>query len=668
MFEGYIDKVQVVRLMEDYVPKDEKNEKAVGGKFFIPKYQRGYRWTSLQVEQLLDDINEFKAEDEDEFYCLQPLVVTAEKNEDRWVVVDGQQRLTTIFIIIKCLRSIADSQKKKPIYSIDYESKPELKECLSKLKHDPDEEEGIELDKSDIDKYHITNAYNTVAKWVKSKVSGAEEGDFASDLMTKIRNSVCFIWYEADNGQDPETTFTQINMGKIPLTNAELIKALLLKKDNFDRDEEFRGDQARISMDWDIKENNLHKRDFWLFLTNDKAEERDVRIEMVFDVMARDIIKTNGSEESFEVLREKNPNTYLFLIFTEEINKMIAAEKKRSEALNEPYRYGTVLNEFWMRVNSFYQMFQDWYEEKEWYHLVGYWIAAHELESKKIDVNELLYALSDVYQTKTKTEFTVRLKKQILKNLLGGKNGLDDATLEDLTYGTLKEEFSGLYYTGSTADVTKIKKILLLFNVITMQTNMEMDSKFPFHYYKTTVWNLEHIHAATTNVPLREVDKRSWRDAVYEFLGTVDYPLPDDLKKRLAEINDFKDNSEEFIQLYADVSKTFSSGELEEDVMRNGLPNLTLLDENTNKSYKNDIFPMKRNYIMDKMGKEVFIPICTKNVFLKYYTSGVKQYYVWDKDDRKWYFKKMCESLYEYLTGKVAVEDEVATIDTKEEA
>lgn len=125
-----------------------------------------------------------------------------------------------------------------------------------------------------------------MAKWVKSKVSGAEEGDFASDLMTKIRNSVCFIWYEADNGQDPETTFTQINMGKIPLTNAELIKALLLKKDNFDRNEEFRGDQARISMDWDIKENNLHKRDFWLFLTNDKAEERDVRIEMVFDGLA----------------------------------------------------------------------------------------------------------------------------------------------------------------------------------------------------------------------------------------------------------------------------------------------------------------------------------------------------------------------------------------------
>lgn len=668
MFEGYIDKVQVVRLMEDYVPKDEKNEKAVGGKFFIPKYQRGYRWTSLQVEQLLDDINEFKAEDDEEFYCLQPLVVTSEKNEDRWVVVDGQQRLTTIFIIIKCLRSIADSQKKKPIYSIDYESKPELKECLVKLKHDPDEEDGVDPDKSDIDKYHITNAYNTVAKWVKSKVSGAEEGDFASDLMTKIRNSVCFIWYEADNGQDPETTFTQINMGKIPLTNAELIKALLLKKDNFDKDEEFRGDQARISMDWDIKENNLHKRDFWLFLTNDKDEERDVRIEMVFDVMARDIIKNGGSEEPFEELREKNPNTYLFLIFTEEINKMMAAEKKRAEALNEPYRYGNVLNEFWMRVNSFYQMFQDWYEEKEWYHLVGYWIAAHELESKKVDVNELLYALSDIYQTKTKTEFTENLKKKILKNLLGGKNGLDDNTLDNLTYGTLIEEFSGLYYTGSTADVTKIKKILLLFNVITMQTNMETDSKFPFHYYKTTVWNLEHIHAATTNVPLREVDKRSWRDAVYEFLGTVDYPLPDVLKKRLAEITDFKDNSEEFIQLYADVSKTFSGGELEEDVMRNGLPNLTLLDENTNKSYKNDIFPMKRNYIMDKMGKEVFIPICTKNVFLKYYTSGVKQYYVWDKEDRKWYFKKMCESLYEYLTEKDAVEDDIIAIDTKEEA
>ena len=44
--------------------------------YFIPAYQRGYRWKDIQVTQLLDDIREFtyrKNPQPDEFYCLQPL-------------------------------------------------------------------------------------------------------------------------------------------------------------------------------------------------------------------------------------------------------------------------------------------------------------------------------------------------------------------------------------------------------------------------------------------------------------------------------------------------------------------------------------------------------------------------------------------------------------------
>ena len=70
----------------------------LGMQFYVPNYQRGYRWKESQVQQLLNDIKEFDYEknNEKKFYCLQPLVVTEDK-ENGWVVIDGQQRLTTLF-------------------------------------------------------------------------------------------------------------------------------------------------------------------------------------------------------------------------------------------------------------------------------------------------------------------------------------------------------------------------------------------------------------------------------------------------------------------------------------------------------------------------------------------------------------------------------------------
>jgi uncharacterized protein with ParB-like and HNH nuclease domain len=62
--------------------------------FFIPSYQRGYRWTKRQVEDLLNDVFEFyeKTKEKNEFYCLQPIVVT--DRNGKWELIDGQQRLT----------------------------------------------------------------------------------------------------------------------------------------------------------------------------------------------------------------------------------------------------------------------------------------------------------------------------------------------------------------------------------------------------------------------------------------------------------------------------------------------------------------------------------------------------------------------------------------------
>ena len=71
-------------------------------RYFIGGYQRGYRWTPLQVTQLLDDIREFTKRQnpqENDFYCLQPLVMRVSE-EGGYEVVDGQQRLTTLMLIL----------------------------------------------------------------------------------------------------------------------------------------------------------------------------------------------------------------------------------------------------------------------------------------------------------------------------------------------------------------------------------------------------------------------------------------------------------------------------------------------------------------------------------------------------------------------------------------
>ena len=71
--------------------------------FWIPAYQRGYRWKPLQVTQLLDDIREFSQRrnpQPEEFYCLQPLVIKATAHGP-FEVVDGQQRLTTLLLILR---------------------------------------------------------------------------------------------------------------------------------------------------------------------------------------------------------------------------------------------------------------------------------------------------------------------------------------------------------------------------------------------------------------------------------------------------------------------------------------------------------------------------------------------------------------------------------------
>ncbi len=248
--------------------------------FFIPSYQRGYRWTEHQIEDLLNDIDKFQLKsDKKNWYCLQPLVVKKllekdiqEKelnNSKNWFeLIDGQQRLTTIYLIGLYINKNKDKQ-----IELTYETRENSSAFLKNLNIDKN-------DNSNIDYFHISEAYKIINIWMHKQNDSFNKENFTN----KFFNFTKVIWYET-NEKDSISIFTRINIGKIPLTNGELIKALFLNRSNFQSDnlETIRLKQLEIASEWDRIENTLQNSEFWYFINKDKNNIA-TRIEFIVSV------------------------------------------------------------------------------------------------------------------------------------------------------------------------------------------------------------------------------------------------------------------------------------------------------------------------------------------------------------------------------------------------
>lgn len=612
-----------------------------GMHFYVPNYQRGYRWKESQVQQLLNDIKEFDYEknNEKKFYCLQPLVVTEDK-ENGWVVIDGQQRLTTLFITLTCIEKMLYKEKAK-LYQMNYQNKPQMHDWLEEL-GDVDKE--VQINSDDIDAYHITNAYLTIKAWLEEandlKAIGAE-------IREKIRTYTRFIWYEVKGDVKPEIIFTNINMGKIKLTNAELIKALLLKQDNYkgEKEEVIKASQIKISTAWDNMEAKLQRDDLWRFLTGSgKFSNSETHIELIFKIMAKDIIKERKkSHPEFYIENEEqlNKDTYTFIIFSRELEYL--------EAENDSDKpYSELLENFWREIERYYNMFIDWYENREWYHLIGVLLAKDENQTETYFED-----LCDLYRNHTKSEFVCKLKERIINEIGFADNDKTDFVFNRDVVG---EHLKSLSYSDKKADKNKIRNILLLFNVISMQNNTDSEPRFPFDSYQKQQWDIEHIHSVTTERAQNKKEREDWLDSAWPYIqGVSSNPNAVTMAARAKEIRENKyyddEHASDYDEMYNSVIAFFSGETDVDDKPIDDISNLTLLDQKINRGYRNHIFPVKRNKILEKSGVESFIPLCTKNVFLKFYSKTVSQMYLWDKNDRKDYFDKMRDEIFEYLSG-----------------
>lgn len=620
-----------------------------GTKFYIDAYQRGYRWSKNEVYALLEDIREFSQTtfkgingEADKFYCLQPIIVTLNENNE-WKVIDGQQRLTTLFLIyIFYNKNLSGAlMQSLPPFELHYKNKNYLEECLSKLSSEnylnEEEFEKINYFMNDIDCYFIIEAYKEILKYFKALISNPKLQNQVTDMKTVFDNYMKIIWYELQNcdNQKEVSMFTKINMGKIPLTNSELIKALLLKNE----DESLLSYQENIAIKWDDIESRLLDDSFWYFLVNNK--EYSTRIDFIFEVMAHEInesiLKNNSyNNESYYIEKKYNSNYFSFYVINNYMKYLLNIGEKKQE----------IIKKIWDKISEYYRMFNDWYQNKTWFHLIGYNIyISGENNIEKIYELSKIYMNSSDHEYGHKTYFEMTLKNITKESLLYGKCNKDNFIdlISNLSYGN---------------DNKIIKKVLLIYNLAVLEVEEKTNARFVFEKFKIkNAWDIEHINAIADSRPYDDNDTDTNERLVW-LKNALNLPNIDEINKNNEKIKDCinriiknklylpKYGDTEFINVYEAIIVYFN-----DLVTPNGLGNLTLLDSGINRAYKNEVFPSKRKEIIKKCCSEIYIPLATKKVFFKAYADA-KNLLKWTQEDYDNYLDDIIEKISIYLDIK----------------
>lgn len=629
----------------------------MGNNFFIQDYQRGYRWTKFEVEKLLEDLYAYIKKDKngESFYCMQPLVVCFNESENAWEVIDGQQRLTTLFLMISLKKErLQEDNPGLEIFNISYKSRPDSEKFLKNIDFSQENE--------NIDYYHICEAL----KQIKSYYESINSGKFVDSILNakdELGNpSVKFIWYDVtdeikSNKVSSEEIFSRLNVGKIGLTNAELIKALFLNRADkeaktISTDEKSQSKIAetlkiKIANDWDMVEHSLQNDDFWSFIYGKKDGKYDTRIEFLFDL-----------------IKEKPEN--------DEYNKYFTFDKYNEDfkKYDEENVIDNSVENKWKEVMDKFYLCKDWYDDKKLYHLIGY------LRYKKIPISEITKKYDEVANN---SDFIKELRNWCVELALDiEKNEKEDfySSKENNSKENFVREKLDSYNYGENDNT--IRDTLLLFNVVSVLDCEKSSARFSFKNFYDTKWDLEHISSQTpkdidddgktdwilTNLAyfsgikfdFENKDSREKRKKITDYKNKIKGELPKLEKETIIKQSDTntitaKDICEKLLVLLdskeettsSEIYKILSEYFNKDDSLKNidGIGNLVLLDEGTNRGYKNAFFPVKRQWINSREKDGVYILPCTKSVFQKSYSAKLFDLMNWTNSDAEAYMEEM---------------------------
>lgn len=570
------------------------------GSFCIPKYQRGYRWTQDEVEKLLNDIYEFNTDETNssEYYCLQPIVV--KKTEEGWYrIVDGQQRITTISLILGAISKKLSQNESK--ITINYE---------------------VTDDNKALDENYKGKASDVIVKWMEKCILNRKDklDEFKKNLLecTKV------IWYELDEVENEHKVFERLNVGKIPLTSAELIKATLLNSKNFTRDSEL--SKIQLALQWDEVEHTLQDDAFWCFLSND-TDKTSTRIDRIFELY---YAETDSGRNIFEIFREKSKGKY-----QKEWNKIYNFFRRNVDLFNDPRAQG----------------------------MMGF---VYFKETKPKEIKNIFFKKEINEELRTKEEIIIKLKNYCaIKVNICNDNEIKNLSSED-SKKHIKEYIENLSYEKNKEN---INNILLLANIGKVAFD---GNQFPFERFKINKngdayekidYDIEHISSQTENDLSDEKERFFYLLSLLIVAsenesnkGELNKLLQKPAQEKIADkdwefLSNFWDTTEDEIKelnfnkikekLNDDKYKKYKKYIDDDDIDTDAIGNLVLLDSKTNRSYKNSVFALKKDYIFKSKD---FIPPLTMCAFMRVrvpdknsedveISSYVSQDVKWNKSD-----------------------------------
>ncbi len=576
-------------------------------KFNIPSFQRGYRWDEKQVIDLLEDIKRFSCQDnQGNVYYLQPLIVCKGDNNNEWFVLDGQQRLTTLKLILLNLKQyksqkVADKIANN-IYEIEYQSRASV-------------DFNIPNKNLDINNYYVFNSNEIIKKWINNIENTSNGTEILERMLNclisetpteneKTLNNIKFIkfiWYEIDSNNreliEQIKIYNRFNSNKIKLTPSELIKALYVL------DNKKNGNEEKISNllnEWNAIEHQFQNDKFWYLYSNNDTQ---TRIDYLFNVMCNNY---KPDEKDFD---------------------------KAYREYQEKFDNNNDLSKDWVNVKNYYNNFIKIYEDVVLYNYFGLLIY---LDENPKDIFDMLNGKNNY--DKVCDELSKTIKKKIFKR----NDDFDSIT--QLTY---------------IDNYELVKKILLLYNI---ETCNSLNTKFDFDSFYKNKWEIEHVDSQNKTFTSNEA-KVEWLNNVGEALKLI--PNSDILiqrcettKKQIGNNNiDLDEIKKEIDDFFCEKDSNGNCIRLGEDEKQT-ICNLALLDKTTNIAFSNSPFPVKRQYLVSqRIEKGYFVPICTERLFLKYYnytqnngTINLDVFH-WTKQDRQNYLDDIKNKLAKYLRG-----------------
>lgn len=689
-------------MSEENVIKPVSIPELVGHNFFIPDYQRGYRWEKDQIQQLLEDLYKyFMSPVAGDFYCLQPIVVKkcddemiarynlqSKLDDNKWYeVIDGQQRLTTIRILLSFYHKMAsyvDQATDEDTYCIRYATRPELGGIFEKIRltngkewsFDPSLIDDAKTESGDrmfdnVDAEYVKNVARCIVDWFAKDAS--QKGlpvqrnsamKFFSDFYNEYKpksevadkslprlKSVAVLWYKINENVDGRVKFEEINDLTVSLSSSELVRALFLSEstvfadeheseypkiaDAADREITYKAlrksnkekKQLTIKTQWDEIEHRLHNEKFWNFLTSKDASSYRNRIELLLDIMSKKFVNNMAGDP-----------LYTYVYFYQRVDK------------SDPW-------DIWREVYDCFYRLVSWLENRNYYHKIGYLCS--------ISVNdEHITKLLEHVSCHTKKEFDAYLITTI-------KNTINLYFAKERRCKKISE----LNYQDKSHDYNLLKKIMLLYNIeYTNQTRNEPDFSFGSYNELKGKWSLEHIHAQNSEYldPQKKDDWLNWMKYNKDAIGNRFDVLSDENRKKrrdelvrdlessisILERNRASYSYEDFTEMFNRVF-SFDEQDNEEKDKVSGMhqiSNMALLDIGANAAIGKSPFDTKRQIIDRKIAEGKFVPLCTKKVFQKSFcnaddgaTMQNVQRYTWDSSDREIYFLSIRSVLSSYF-------------------